>query len=169
MQKLLHSGLYKGVSCRVIVFCAFDRKPVPSYRAEESAALSGGGFFPKLCRKSAAHLPLFCKAAPIGARPCACKPHRLHFRISHTNQKSGQRRMSRFPDFFEAKMPQNAASGACKQLSFVLQYRQHDLQEDNALDNRELQEQIDQLNKAALQFANRYGKFFSQQHHFRSF
>lgn len=28
------------------------------------------------------------------------------------------------------------------------------------MDNRELQEQIDQLNKAALQFANRYGKFF---------
>ena len=28
------------------------------------------------------------------------------------------------------------------------------------MDNRVLQEQIDQLNKAALQFANRYGKFF---------
>lgn len=68
--------------------------------------------------------------------------------------------MIRCPGFFEAKMFQNAASGACKRLSFVLQYRQHDLQEDNALDNRELQEQIDQLNKAALQFANRYGKFF---------
>lgn len=50
--------------------------------------------------------------------------------------------MIRFPDFFEAQMLQNAASGACKRLSFVLQYRQHDLQEDNALDNRELQEQI---------------------------
>ena len=34
------------------------------------------------------------------------------------------------------------------------------MREDNALDNRELQEQIAQLNKTALQFANRCGKFF---------